>query len=159
MRQACQIRRTMRHMAGLLALAWAGCSSAPQKVEQAAAQDSVTVVQPAVTDGHEKVLDPEGRLQMEGMKRNGLRQGVWTSYFGDGRVRSRSEYADGVLNGLTTVFRPGGTPYYTGQYNMGVESGEWRFYDEAGNLERTVQYGADGNVLDSLAARPGHAVH
>ncbi len=150
----------MRYAPWLLALAWAGCQNAPQNAAPAATPaDSVAVVQPAVTEGHEKVLDPEGRLQMEGMKRNGLRHGVWTSYFADGRVRSRSEYANGELNGLTTVFRPGGTLYYTGQYNMGTETGEWRFYNEEGDLERTVQYGAGGSRMDSLVVRPGQAVH
>ncbi|MEO7082004.1 MAG: hypothetical protein ABIY71_10775 [Flavobacteriales bacterium] len=101
-----------------------------------------------VINGPDKVYDTQGRLEMEGDRKNGLRQGVWTSYFPNGRVKSKNEYREGKLQGLSTVFRENGSIYYTGQHKDDKQVGEWRFYDEQGTLERTVTYDIAGVVIN-----------
>ncbi|MCB0757817.1 MAG: hypothetical protein KDC01_05115 [Flavobacteriales bacterium] len=101
-----------------------------------------------VVNGPERILAPDGSVQMEGNKKNGLRHGVWTSYFPDGRVRSRNEYREGKLEGLSTVFRENGALLYSGQHRNDKQVGEWRFHDEQGNLERTVVYDTAGAVIN-----------
>ncbi|MEO8066437.1 MAG: hypothetical protein ABI599_01965 [Flavobacteriales bacterium] len=95
---------------------------------------------PAVEDGLEQLRTADGRLSMEGYKRKGQRHGVWTSYTQDGRVKSRTAYTDGKLDGDCVVFRENGQLYYQGSYKNGLETGEWKFYGPDGALEKTVQH-------------------
>ncbi len=101
-----------------------------------------------IENGHAKMLSPDGRLLMEGDMKDGKRNGVWTSYTAEGRVKSRNEYRQGMLEGVATVFRENGALYYTGQHRHGNQVGEWRFYDAKGELERTVDYDTSGAVIN-----------
>ncbi len=101
----------------------------------------------AVNDGPVSMAGPDGRLRMEGNMRGGRRHGVWTSYHPDGSVQSRCAYVDGLVNGVTVVFHPNGQPHYIGSYRMGVQVGEWRFFDEAGGLVKTVHYDSTGTAI------------
>lgn len=134
-------------MAAMGLLALLACGPKGQGEGTETGETTGMPAQPAVTDGPSKVYDAEGRLELEGTMRRGERHGVWTSYFPDGRVRSRNEYREGRLEGITTAFRPNGSLYYTGQHLNGKEVGTWRFYDELGNLARTVEYDTTGTVV------------
>lgn len=104
--------------------------------------DTIAAQQPVVElpaeNGLEQLRTPDGKVSMEGSKRNGKRHGVWTSYTMDGRVKSKNTYADGLLHGESVVFRESGQLYYTGRYENGKEAGEWKFYGPDGALEKTV---------------------
>ena len=63
-------------------------------------------------------------------------------------MKSRNEYRDGVLEGLSAVFRDNGAMYYTGQYRNDKQVGRWEFYNEEGNLERTAHYDTSGSVIN-----------
>lgn len=115
--------------------------------EVPAAPEAAAPVEYEVTNGPYKLYDPEGRLQLDGTMAGGQRHGVWTSYFPDGRVRSRTEYSNGKLHGVTTAFRPNGRLYYTGEHRNDREVGTWRFYNDHGDLARTVVYDTAGNIL------------
>lgn len=122
--------------------------AAPSKEKQATSLPGMTpTMKEPVINGPDKVYDAEGRLQMEGDRRNGLRQGVWTSYFPNGRVQSKNDYRDGKLQGLSTVFRENGSIYYTGQHRNDKQVGEWRFFNEQGDIENTVVYDTTGAVI------------
>ena len=86
-------------------------------------------------------------MLMEGELRDRKRVGVWTSYERDGRLKSRTEYRDGLAHGLTTVFHPNGNLYYSGESRNGHAVGEWRFFDLSGKLLRTVAYDSAGTRL------------
>lgn len=101
-----------------------------------------------IENGHARMLSPDGRLLMEGDMKDGKRNGVWTSYSREGRVKSRNEYRQGLLEGVSTVFHENGALYYTGQHRHGKQVGEWRFYDVKGELERTVSYDTSGAVIN-----------
>lgn len=121
----------------------------PTLPPQAPARDTTAAPAPqVVTDGPMKVIGAGGVLQMEGNMKAGKRDGVWTSFFANGRERSRSEYRDGKLQGIATVYRENGALYYTGQYRNDKEVGQWRFYDDQGNLLRTVEYDSTGAVIN-----------
>lgn len=98
-------------------------------------------------DGRHVFKDEQGRKRMEGGFMGGRRHGLWTTYNSQGRVRSRSEYVEGLLEGPTVTFRDNGALYYQGQHQHGVKVGEWRFYDEHGDLVRTVTFDAEGNEV------------
>lgn len=140
-----------KHPIFFLALTLMGCgrnagsssSPAPEPKAHAVPRDTVKVV-----NGHDKDYSPEGWLRMEGDMKDGQRHGIWTSYTPKGAVKSRNEYRNGKLEGLTTVFRDNGAMYYSGQYHNDKQVGEWQFYSEAGNLERTVTYDTSGAVIN-----------
>lgn len=155
------IHHGARHGVVLALLAMAACS--PQGADRQAAPEAAPATTQAgnrsvgadtVTDGPVKAYDAQGRLELEGQMVNGQRQGIWTTYFPNGRVRSRSEYRDGVLQGITTAFRANGAMYYTGQHRNGRETGTWRFYDDQGNLARTVEYDSLGTIINDTGNAP-----
>ncbi len=142
----------MRPYVPLLPLLLFACST-PAGPEKAAVPgaDSVTVqVQRStpVENGLERIVSKDGRIRMEGDKRNGQRHGVWTSYGPAGKVKSRSEYKDGQLDGHTIVYRDNGIVYYTGENRKGLPYGTWTFYNTEGEVERTLTYGEDGKVIE-----------
>ena len=103
---------------------------------------------PAVTDGMQEVRDKDGKLLMQGMVRDGLRQGEWTSHFPDGSIRSRASFSGGIQEGATEVFHDNGSLYYRGQYHRDKPVGNWLFYDREGVQQRLVRYDSLGNQLE-----------
>lgn len=77
----------------------------------------------------------------EGDLKNGQRNGLWTAYdMNTGKKQSETNFVDGIEHGAYTVYNENGTPSITGQYNLGLRTGEWSFYDKEGNLLGTKQY-------------------
>jgi hypothetical protein len=110
------------------------CNSpqAPTPVAPAPTAPTVQSATPApaveVENGHQRLLDDQGRLLMEGDMLDGQRHGLWTAYHKNGQVQSRTSYATGQREGPTVVFRPNGALYYKGQYandHPVGESGPW----------------------------------
>lgn len=101
----------------------------------------------SLKDGYHMYKDKAGRPLMEGQMLAGRRQGVWTSYLPNRRVQSRNVYENGVLHGITTVFHENGVLYYTGMQRRGKPFGEWKFYDNKGNLAKTAVYDTSGVVI------------
>lgn len=105
----------------------------------------------SLRDGYHVYKDPAGRALMEGRLQGGRREGVWTSYLPNSRVQSRNVYENGVLNGITTVFHENGVLYYSGTQRKGKPFGEWKFYDNQGNLAKTVVYDTSGMLVRDKA--------
>lgn len=95
-------------------------------------------------EGHNVVRAADGRPVMEGEIVQGQRDGQWTSYTEQGRVKSRNQYVHGVLEGPTIVFYDNGQVRYTGQHHRDKPVGEWRFYDEQGALMEVTGYDSSG---------------
>jgi hypothetical protein len=130
------------------------CNSpqAPTPVAPAPTAPTVQSATPApaveVENGHQRLLDDQGRLLMEGDMLDGQRHGLWTAYHKNGQVQSRTSYATGQREGPTVVFRPNGALYYKGQYANDHPMGEWSFHDEIGTLVRSVTYDSAGIQVD-----------
>lgn len=105
-------------------------------------------LQDSLRDGHHVIHSADGKAIMEGDMLRGKRSGLWTSYTEKGRVKSRNEYLDGVLNGPSIVFRDNGAVYYQGQYRNGKEVGQWTFNDTKGQLVKTLNYDSTGTVIN-----------
>lgn len=118
----------------------AGAAADTASLRMAAIADSLS-------DGNHLYRDPRGRPLMEGRILGGKRQGVWTSYLPSGRVKSRNVYENGVLNGITTVYHTNGVLYYSGEQRRGKPFGEWKFYDDQGNLMKTAVYDTTGSII------------
>ena len=79
-----------------------------------------------------------GNKYVEGNIKNSKRNEEWFAYFQDGTVQVSAFYVEGLEHGEYKVFRENGKPYYTGQYEHGNCVGEWKWYDEDGNVTKTV---------------------
>lgn len=71
---------------------------------------------------------------------NEMRSGKVFFYFPNGRPQVEANFKEGVEDGPYIVYRDNGIPYYQGNYTEGKRTGIWEFYDEEGNLVRTVDY-------------------
>lgn len=142
-------------MACLLLLAACGeggdndSSALPDTTGTAARMDSLrkAAIADSLSDGNHVYRDAGGRPLMEGRMQGGQRQGVWTSYLPSGRVQSRNVYENGVLHGITTVYHTNGVLYYSGTQRKGKPFGEWKFYDDQGNLAKTAVYDTTGAII------------
>jgi len=74
---------------------------------------------------------------IEGNFNQNQRNGLWHSYFKDGKVQSKMYYVNGVPHGERVVYRENGNKYFEGQYEQGVCSGVWNFYAEDGSLAQS----------------------
>jgi len=117
---------------------------APPEPPAAAPAEPTPASADTIRDGHQRQLDDQGRLLMEGDLRDGKRQGLWTAYHKNGQVQSRNTYSNGLREGPAVVFRTNGALYYKGQYANDHPVGEWLFHDEIGTLVRTVVYDSAG---------------
>lgn len=103
-----------------------------------------TASTPAAPANGPQVIHTKDGGRMEGELIEGVRTGLWTSYFPDGSVRSRVTYRNGKEEGPTEVFHTNGMPYYTGHYHQGLTVGDWVFYDPLGKEVRRVTYDSTG---------------
>ena len=134
----------------LLGMSWASCGGRTGDAEPIVTDTTGTAAQEeslrqmaiadSLKDGYHVYKDPAGRPLMEGMLQGRQREGVWTSYLPNSRVRSRNVYQNGVLHGITTVFHDNGVLYYSGTQRNGKPFGEWKFYDDKGTLAKTAVY-------------------
>lgn len=104
--------------------------------------DNVPTVKPhsnSVRDYQE--LYPDGRIKIEGnYDSDQKRSGLWISYYENGLKWSETVYSAGNKNGHSITFYPNGKIRYVGEYTNDDKSGEWKFYDEAGNVVKTENY-------------------
>ena len=86
--------------------------------------------------GHEQI-------KIEGRKDDqGRRQGIWKLYTKDGIEMSITVYTDGKKDGHIIVRYPTGILRYKGRYDMDERVGEWKFYDQSGQLTKTENFGS-----------------
>lgn len=69
------------------------------------------------------------------------RQGIWKLYGEDGTELSITIYTDDKKDGHIVVRHPNGAVRYVGEYIMDERVGEWRFYNEQGDLIKTEDFG------------------
>jgi hypothetical protein len=141
----------MRKFILLSALAFMACGPASTEEQATDPAEKPAPLNPdSLAEGMHRYQDAQGHKVMEGEIRNAQRQGIWTSYHTNGKVMSRSEYMNGVLQGPTLVFRENGALLYDGQYRyrQGKQIGTWRFYDAGGQVERTVEYDTTGAIIN-----------
>lgn len=72
---------------------------------------------------------------------NSQRNGRWFFYDERGNELSMTEYVNGKKHGFIFVRYPNGAMRYTGEFNMDVESGVWKFYNEDGTVASEKDYG------------------
>jgi uncharacterized protein len=94
------------------------------------------------------------------LSENGQRQGLWTEYYPDGRLRARGTYTDDKRTGTWEFYYESGQLEQRGIFDeRGLPSGKWIWYYEHGGLLREehyvnglldgmmTEYDSDGNIL------------
>ncbi len=89
---------------------------------------------------YEKSFWEGEKIRHEGAIKNGTRDGKWLSYYRNGEIWSEKTYKDGLENGPSITYFDNGQIRFKGQYELGEEVGEWKFYNEKGDLLKTVNY-------------------
>ncbi len=84
---------------------------------------------------------PSGALKIEGdFDEKKQRNGLWVSYYENGIKWSESFYVHGLKEGHSVTFHPNGKVRYIGEYKDDKQTGNWRFFDESGELVREENY-------------------
>jgi uncharacterized protein len=76
----------------------------------------------------------------------GLRDGLWKSWYAEGKLRSRGIYVQGNPDGTHFLYYDNGKIREEQFYEMGIRQKTWKKYDENGNLILTVTYKNDAEV-------------
>ncbi|HEY6477178.1 MAG TPA: hypothetical protein VI456_11400 [Polyangia bacterium] len=83
----------------------------------------------------------------------GLRVGVWRTWFDDGHPALEVEYLGGVRERGAREWHPNGTPAVDGAYRGGLREGPWRLWDERGQLTREISY-RNGTAVPAAVGGP-----
>ena len=128
-------------------LFFASCNSQKAKPEQEAVKkDSVITLK--LNTGEQPAMDKEGvnsdyhsngNKKMEGLIKDGKREGLWQAWYENGILWSEGEYTNGVNNGKSITYFESGKVRYEGKYVNGKKVGDWNYYDEEGKLVKTVK--------------------
>lgn len=65
----------------------------------------------------------------------GTREGVWETYYSNGKVAAKANYVDGILEGIFEVFYPNGNPKEKLAYIHGLREGVSEAYYENGKIK------------------------
>jgi antitoxin component YwqK of YwqJK toxin-antitoxin module len=96
----------------------------------------------SVKDGNGKyyLFYENGRLQIEGNFKNGLKEGEWRSFYENADDLEKNIYKDGKLNGLSEAWYENGVAQVTGIFINDKREGEWIWYSENGNVTSIVNF-------------------
>ena len=72
-----------------------------------------------------KLRDTDRYISQKGVFSSGLEEGVWYSYYPDGKVISYTNFIKGKLNGEVKSFSAKGKLLFSGQYKDGLKEGIW----------------------------------
>ena len=76
----------------------------------------------------------------------GLRDGLWKSYYADGKLRFKGNYVQGNPDGAQTYYYENGRTKEEEFYRMGIRQKTWKKFDEEGNPILTITYKDDVEV-------------
>ena len=76
----------------------------------------------------------------------GLRDGVWKSYYPNGRLKFKGNYVQGNANGTHTYYYEDGKIKEERYYQMGFREKTWKKYDEDGTLLLSIAYKDDVEI-------------
>jgi len=95
-----------------------------------------------------------GQLRMEGPLVKRRREGLWKSFYEDGKIWSEGEYKDGLRDGITITYHPNGVKRFEGAFYKSKKSGIWKFWDDKGEFVKEMDFEnlppADSIVTDTL---------
>lgn len=100
------------------------------------------VKEQAMKDGPYLEYHESGEIKIVGEYKNGLRSGLWSSWFTNGELQSELNYINGLEEGVYKVFHSNGNLKIKGFYTKGKASSVWIFFDENGKETNRKNYDA-----------------
>lgn len=83
--------------------------------------------------------DENGLITVQGKLMDGQKEGFWTLFeFGD--TLSIEYFSSGIKNGISRKFYANNVINYSGMYANNKMNGNWRIYNDAGELTKTISY-------------------
>lgn len=114
------------------------------KIEPAINLDSTqfTIIsrQDTTQNGESITKYPNGKIRMQGMMKDGKREGLWKSFYDNGLQWSETTFEAGIKNGKTTTWYENGKKRYDGFYKNDIESGKWTYWNELGEQVNTQDF-------------------
>lgn len=93
-----------------------------------------------VREGVWKTYFPDGRVAEEVSYRDGVKDGPWIQYFTDGTVKMKTNHRNDLLEGLYVIYHLKGGVEVSGTYLNNAKHGTWVYLDEDGVLEKKEEY-------------------
>ncbi len=81
--------------------------------------------------------------------RNGYKNGVFTEYYSNGKLKSEVDYLHGKLNGKYISYNEKGNKEYEANYELGLEDGQEIYYHSNGKIKATFNY-KRGKIIDGI---------
>jgi antitoxin component YwqK of YwqJK toxin-antitoxin module len=82
----------------------------------------------------------DGQLKQEAVYAEGMKNGLFQSWFPNGQRKIRGTMENDRWNGSYEEWYEDGTPRIVGQYLLGKQHGEWRFFDKTGTPMPSLRY-------------------
>jgi len=99
-------------------------------------------------DGEFIWYDSIGNLISKEYYRVGERVKKWFAFHENGEVLMEVNYIDGLENGTYKQYYNNGVVQVIGYYLNGSESGTWTLYDMKGDIDSTIVFNPEQNVLE-----------
>ncbi len=77
-----------------------------------------------------------GNVRSRGLMLDGVREGIWKSYYPEGQLSAVEEYSNGNLSGSITYYYPSGGIRSNENWESGYQEGEANYYFENGRIYR-----------------------
>jgi antitoxin component YwqK of YwqJK toxin-antitoxin module len=78
---------------------------------------------------------------------DGVGQGKWINYYDNGNYKEVGHYNNNLVEGPIKKYYENGMIKAEGTYkDWRIKVGEWKYYDQNGNLESTKNYGEKGSI-------------
>jgi antitoxin component YwqK of YwqJK toxin-antitoxin module len=87
----------------------------------------------------------DGSLLLEGPIIDDVREGLWISYYPNGKVWSKTTFKGGISDGESISYYQNGHIRYSGYYKVGEKTGEWQMFDSTGTLVKKVDLDSKKN--------------
>ncbi len=132
----------------ILAIALFACTTSPSGSENKSVQHDTIKSDYALSRTADTLIQngeyikyyKNGVIEMQGMMKDGNREGAWKSWHENGSPWSETTFLNGKKNGKTTTWYDNEKKRYEGFYTNDKESGHWTFWDETGKVQQEQDY-------------------
>jgi len=99
-----------------------------------------------IKNGLFRTFYPDGKVAEAINYRDGKKDGDWIQYFDDGKLKFKGAYFADEKEGAFTGYFPDGRINLSGAYKAGHKQGNWIIYGEKGELIQSEKY-SDGALV------------
>jgi antitoxin component YwqK of YwqJK toxin-antitoxin module len=103
-----------------------------------------------IKEGVWKTFYLDGRVAEEITYSQNKKEGPWTQFFTDGTVKTKATYINDLLEGQFTVFYMNGMVEISGTYVHNEKNGSWVYMKETGAMEKKEEYSSGRLVKQEI---------